>query len=78
MYKTYSSVCFISSLEALHPDAYQAFQTSRDLDAVVSKALVKTTDGHSSPAKKTTLKITVSLMTPIQPMLVKLISSLFI
>ncbi|XP_023727317.1 DNA ligase 3 isoform X2 [Cryptotermes secundus] len=56
-------------LEAVHPDAYQAFQMSRDLDAVLSKAVVRTADGHSSPTKKTALKITASLMTPVLPML---------
>ncbi|PNF40814.1 hypothetical protein B7P43_G16652 [Cryptotermes secundus] len=58
-------------LEAVHPDAYQAFQMSRDLDAVLSKAVVRTADGHSSPTKKTALKITASLMTPVLPMLPK-------
>jgi hypothetical protein len=64
------------SLEAVHPDAYQAFQTSRDLDAVLSKAAVKTEDGNSSPTKKTALKITASLMTPVLPMLVRFIDYL--
>ncbi|XP_069690726.1 DNA ligase 3 [Periplaneta americana] len=56
-------------LEAVHPDAYQAFQTSQDLDAVLAKAVVKTESGHSSPTKKTNIKITASVMTPVLPML---------
>ncbi|CAG2055015.1 unnamed protein product, partial [Timema podura] len=56
-------------LEAVHPDAYQAFQTSRDLEAVLSRAVTKTEAGVSSPSKKKTLTIRASLMTPVLPML---------
>jgi hypothetical protein len=65
--------CFRSmcSLEAVHPDAYQAFQTSRDLDTVLSKAVSSTDEGRSLPTKKTALTITASLMTPVLPMLVR-------
>nr|CAD7197816.1 unnamed protein product [Timema douglasi] len=56
-------------LEAVHPDAYQAFQTSRDLEAVLSRAMTKTEAGVSSPSKKKTLTIRASLMTPVLPML---------
>ena len=62
---------FMCSLEAVHPDAYQAFQTSRDLDAVLSKAVGSTEKGCSSPTKKTAFTITASLMTPVLPMLVR-------
>jgi len=63
------------SLEAVHPDAYQAFQTSRDLDAVLSKAVSSTDEGCSSPTKKAALTITASLMTPVLPMLVRFTDS---
>nr|CAD7567649.1 unnamed protein product [Timema californicum] len=56
-------------LGAVHPDAYQAFQTSRDLEAVLSRAATKTEAGVSSPSKKKTLTIRASLMTPVLPML---------
>ncbi|GFG28746.1 hypothetical protein Cfor_02993 [Coptotermes formosanus] len=56
-------------LEAVHPDAYQAFQTSRDLDTVLSKAVGSTDEGCSSLTKQTALTITASLMTPVLPML---------
>ncbi|XP_063237948.1 DNA ligase 3 isoform X2 [Bacillus rossius redtenbacheri] len=56
-------------LEAVHPDAYQAFQTSRDLGAVLSKATTKTEAGVSSPSKKKNITITAKLMTPVLPML---------
>ncbi|KAJ9577033.1 hypothetical protein L9F63_006381 [Diploptera punctata] len=53
-------------LEAIHPDAYQAFQTSRDIDSVLQKAVGKGGDTKSS---KTSLKISASVMTPVLPML---------
>nr|CAD7588747.1 unnamed protein product [Timema genevievae] len=56
-------------LGAVHPDAYQAFQTSRDLEAVLSRVVTKTEAGVSSPSKKKTLTIRASLMTPVLPML---------
>jgi hypothetical protein len=63
------------SLEAVHPDAYQAFQTSRDLDTVLSKAVSSTDEGCSSPTKKAALTITASVMTPVLPMLVRFTDS---
>ena len=63
------------SLEAVHPDAYQAFQTSRDLDAVLSKAVSSTDGGCSSPTKKAALTIAASVMTPVLPMLVRFADS---
>ena len=66
---------FMCSLEAVHPDAYQAFQTSRDLDTVLSKAVSSTDEGCSSPTKKGALTITASLMTPVLPMLVRFADS---
>ncbi|XP_066998316.2 DNA ligase 3 isoform X2 [Anabrus simplex] len=56
-------------LDAVHPDAYQAFQASRDLNAVLSQALEKKGAGVSSPTKKTNLNIGVQVMTPVLPML---------
>lgn len=61
-------------LAAVHPDAYAAFQTSRDLSAVVRKALGKAEAGPDPPAASGAggsgeLKVSISLMTPLLPML---------
>ncbi|OON17191.1 hypothetical protein X801_06974 [Opisthorchis viverrini] len=63
-------------LDGLHPQAYGAFQASRDLKAVISKVLAATgTTGNTQTAgaKKLSMKRSVStgirLMTPIKPML---------
>lgn len=48
-------------LQGVHQDAYEVYQSSRDLDAVVSKCLGDT--------NKTIVKASVSLMTPCLPML---------
>ncbi|VDP82627.1 unnamed protein product [Echinostoma caproni] len=66
-------------LDGLHPQAYTAYQASRDLDAVIKKVLGTSTT-HSSPTgsptkglKQTVLSSVVStgisLMKPIKPML---------
>ncbi|XP_046390611.1 DNA ligase 3 [Ischnura elegans] len=62
-------------LEALHPDAYKAFQTSRDLDAVIDKVLGGNVSVSQSPSKPmkakagTSLEIGMTLLTPVLPML---------
>ncbi|XP_071445716.1 DNA ligase 3 isoform X2 [Hetaerina americana] len=64
-------------LEALHPDAYKAFQTSRDLDAVITKVLEggcsvseSQSPGKQNKAKSgTSLGIEIKLLTPVLPML---------
>uniref|UniRef100_T1IZP4 DNA ligase n=1 Tax=Strigamia maritima TaxID=126957 RepID=T1IZP4_STRMM len=49
-------------LDAVHPDAYRAFQTSRNLKDVIEMVQAKSNGGGS-------LKIKASLMTPVLPML---------
>ncbi|GJQ69356.1 lig3 [Trypoxylus dichotomus] len=49
-------------LDGIHSDAYQVFQSSRDIDAVIDKCIGKT--GH-----KSSVKAKISLLTPVLPML---------
>lgn len=59
-------------LGAIHQDAYEAFQTSRDIKAVVKNALkTKTTCGSKSKQAKSGkgMKICIKMMTPVLPML---------
>ncbi|KAL1138090.1 hypothetical protein AAG570_009785 [Ranatra chinensis] len=54
-------------LDAVHPDAYEAFQTSRDINSIIKKIA-----GNSSSPSKTgtnTIDIGLSLLTPVLPML---------
>ncbi|KAG7205218.1 hypothetical protein KM043_018303 [Ampulex compressa] len=63
-------------LAAVHKEAYAAFQTSRDLQAVIERCLEMPSSNTSSPEKASpTLsspggsKVALSLMTPVLPML---------
>ncbi|KAK3880469.1 hypothetical protein Pcinc_015071 [Petrolisthes cinctipes] len=49
-------------LEAVHPDAYEAFQTTRNIDSVLDRLLA----AGGSPVS---LKLTAVVMTPVLPML---------
>ncbi|CAH0559309.1 unnamed protein product [Brassicogethes aeneus] len=48
-------------LDAIHPDAYKAYQSSRDLGIVLKRCLEET--------KSTSVKATINVMTPVLPML---------
>ena len=61
---------FLSSLDALNPTAYAAFQVSQDLKDVVERALSQDTEEGAKPGMKKSLSIRLSLMTPVKPMLV--------
>ena len=66
-----------NSLEAVHPEAYKAFQVSNDLESVIKRCLgLEVSPGGStstSPSKLSSdSKITLSLMTPVLPMLVSI------
>lgn len=52
-------------LDALHPDAYQAYQTCRDIEGVINQI-----SGNDAAKKKPSLNITVKVLTPVLPMLV--------
>ncbi|XP_076632497.1 DNA ligase 3 [Colletes latitarsis] len=63
-------------LGAVHEDAYRAFQTSRDLNSVIERCLQTTTNADklskpssSSLKSPTGIKVALSLMTPVLPML---------
>ncbi|KAI4457498.1 dna ligase 1/3 family member [Holotrichia oblita] len=49
-------------LDGVHPDAYQVFQSSRDIDRVIDKCTNKTDN-------RRTVKADISLLTPVLPML---------
>ncbi|VEN47869.1 unnamed protein product [Callosobruchus maculatus] len=51
-------------LDAVHPDAYEAYQASRNLEAVIEKCLKN--DGKTTTKN---VKADISLMTPVLPML---------
>lgn len=53
-------------LDGVHPDAYEAYQASRDLEAVLSKCLNKTSS--VSKANKV-VQAEIKVMTPVLPML---------
>ncbi|OAD52215.1 DNA ligase 3 [Eufriesea mexicana] len=59
-------------LGAVHDDAYEAFQTSRDLNSVIERCLEgssKIGKPSSSPGQSSNTKVTLALMTPVLPML---------
>lgn len=60
---------YIFRLDALDPNAYPAFQASRDLRDVVERVIENRESGDKSGLSKK-LSIRASLMTPVLPMLV--------
>lgn len=59
-------------LEALHKDAYAAFQTSRDIKSVVSNALEakgKSKNKNKEVKSRKEMDIDINMMTPVLPML---------
>ena len=63
--------CCCFSLDALDPDAYQAFQASNNLSDVVQRCLQKKhIKAGVLPGMSKKLSIRASLMTPVKPMLV--------
>ena len=64
-------MCCILSLEAVHADAYKAFQMSRDLETVVRCFLTNLEEKPSALGSSLSRnKVVISLMTPVLPMLV--------
>ncbi|NXY34805.1 DNLI3 ligase, partial [Pomatorhinus ruficollis] len=57
-------------LDALDPNAYEAFKASRNLQDVVERVLQNQQEAEKVPGLKRTLSVQASLMTPVQPMLV--------
>ena len=61
----------MDSLEGLDPNAYEAFQASRDLRDVVDRVLeIKKGVAEGKPGMSKKLSVKASVMTPILPMLV--------
>ncbi|GAB6028919.1 DNA ligase 3 [Chamberlinius hualienensis] len=56
-------------LEGVHPDAYDAFQASRNLKDVIDRILAKRDSTDGKPGMSKVLSIKAALMTPILPML---------
>ncbi|GBP14778.1 DNA ligase 3 [Eumeta japonica] len=56
-------------LEGLHPDAYDVFQTSQDLDMVLNRVLPQSSGVKHKDALHENVHAKLSLMTPVLPML---------
>lgn len=56
-------------LDALDPNAYDAFKASRNLHDVVERVLRNQQESEKVPGLKRVLSVQASLMTPVQPML---------
>uniref|UniRef100_A0A8V1ALB9 DNA ligase n=1 Tax=Gallus gallus TaxID=9031 RepID=A0A8V1ALB9_CHICK len=63
-------------LDALDPNAYEAFKASRNLQDVVERVLRNQQDAEKTPGVKRTLSVQASLMTPVQPMLAEACKSI--
>ncbi|KAL2765398.1 DNA ligase 3 isoform alpha precursor [Daubentonia madagascariensis] len=56
-------------LDALDPNAYEAFKASRNLHDVVERVLRNEQEVEKKPGRRRALSVQASLMTPVQPML---------
>ncbi|XP_064425147.1 DNA ligase 3 isoform X2 [Latimeria chalumnae] len=63
-------------LDALDPNAYEAFKASRNLRNVVERVLKNQQDEEKMPGMKRSLSVKASLMTPVQPMLAEACKSI--
>ncbi|NXT41732.1 DNLI3 ligase, partial [Pelecanoides urinatrix] len=63
-------------LDALDPNAYEAFKASRNLQDVVERVLQNQQETEKMPGLKRTLSVQASLMTPVQPMLAEACKSI--
>ncbi|XP_074969539.1 DNA ligase 3 isoform X1 [Phalacrocorax aristotelis] len=63
-------------LDALDPNAYEAFKASRNLHDVVERVLENQQEAEKVPGVKRTLSVQASLMTPVQPMLAEACKSI--
>ncbi|NXV50486.1 DNLI3 ligase, partial [Uria aalge] len=63
-------------LDALDPNAYEAFKASRNLHDVVERVLKNQQEAEKVPGLKRTLSVQASLMTPVQPMLAEACKSI--
>ncbi|XP_021104528.1 DNA ligase 3 isoform X4 [Heterocephalus glaber] len=63
-------------LDALDPNAYEAFKASRNLQDVVERILQNEQEVKKEPGRKRALSVQASLMTPVQPMLAEACKSI--
>lgn len=57
------------SLDAVDPNAYDAFKASRNLGDVIERVLRNQQEASNGSGPKKLLTVEASLMTPVQPML---------
>ncbi|GAB5580786.1 DNA ligase 3 isoform X1 [Prionailurus iriomotensis] len=65
-----------SRLDALDPNAYEAFKASRNLQDVVERVLRNEQEVEKEPGRRRALSVQASLMTPVQPMLAEACKSI--
>ena len=58
------------SLDAVDPNAYDAFKASRNLGDVIERVLRNQQEASNGSGPRKLLTVEASLMTPVQPMLV--------
>ena len=58
-------------MDAVDPNAYDAFKASRNLGDVVERVLRNQQEASNGSGPKKLLTVEASLMTPVQPMLVR-------
>uniref|UniRef100_A0A4X2LDQ5 DNA ligase n=1 Tax=Vombatus ursinus TaxID=29139 RepID=A0A4X2LDQ5_VOMUR len=63
-------------LDALDPNAYEAFKASRNLQDVVERVLANQQESKKAPGMKRALSVQAALMTPVQPMLAEACKSI--
>uniref|UniRef100_A0A8C2VBS9 DNA ligase n=1 Tax=Chinchilla lanigera TaxID=34839 RepID=A0A8C2VBS9_CHILA len=63
-------------LDALDPNAYEAFKASRNLQDVVERVLQNEQEVEKKPGQRRALSVQASLMTPVQPMLAEACKSI--
>lgn len=66
-----SSPLLPRSLDALDPNAYDAFKASRNLGDVVDRVLRNQEEASNGGGPRKLLRVEATLMTPVQPMLVR-------
>lgn len=58
-------------LDAVDPNAYDAFKASRNLGDVIERVLRNQQDASNGTGPRKSLSVEATLMTPVQPMLVR-------
>lgn len=61
----------LCSLDAVDPNAYDAFKASRNLGDVIDRVLRNQQEASNGSGPRKLLTVEASLMTPVQPMLVR-------